>query len=369
VSGEEKGLQPQGASGSGDSLGGASSGASYWSFFAEDARRTGSPLYARLAEAISGDEALKALAANARKGQPHANMLLGAVHFLLLRGKGGDHPLRAFYPTLGGTAKVDERDPFHLFKDFVARHEEEILPLVRTRVTNTNEVGRSALLHPGFRRVAELGREPLNLIEIGPSAGLNLLWDRYGVRYLSDGKLAAETAHDAKLVLDVELRGPRVPRLGPLPRIGRRIGLELNPVDLSNPDDRDWLRALIFPDMTGRTERLEKALAAFDPKAITLRQGDALALLSDAIAEIPEAETVCVYHTIAIYQFSRAMRATLEDILAMVGVRRPVLRLSLEYVSADGACMFDLISYRDGVREETRLASSHPHGRWVEWLD
>lgn len=286
-----------------------------------------------------------------------------------MRGKGAGHPLRAFYPTLGGAARVEERDPFPLFKDFVAQYEAEILPLIATRVTNTNEAGRSALLHPGFRRAAALGGTPVNMIEIGPSAGLNLLWDRYGVRYLKDGKVAAEFAPDARLVLDVELRGDRVPPLGPLPRIGRRIGLELNPVDLANPDDRDWLRALVFPDMTGRSERLDKALAVFDPKAVELRAGDALALLSDAIAEIPEDQTVCVYHTIAVYQFSRAMRDTLEDILATVGVRRRVFRLSLEYLSADGACVFDLISYRDGVREQTRLASSHPHGRWVEWLD
>lgn len=363
----EKDVRTQTSSGSAEPLGGSAPD-TYWTFFAEDAKRTGSPLYARLAEAIGGDEDLKALAANARKGQPHANMILGAVHFLLLRGKDRDHPLRAFYPTLGGTVRVETRDPFPLFKDFVERHRDEILPLIATRVTNTNEVGRSALLHPGFRRVAELGGAPVNIVEIGPSAGLNLLWDRYGVRYRKDGKVAAETAPGANLVLDVELRGGLIPPLGPLPKVGRRIGLELNPVDLANPDDRDWLRALIFPDMTGRSERLQKALAVFDPKAIDLRRGDALALLSDAIAEIPQSETVCVYHTIALYQFSRAMRETVEDILTTVGVRRPVYRLSLEYTSADGACLFDLISYRDGVRDEKKLASSHPHGRWVEWL-
>jgi len=149
----------------------------YWSYFMTDARKTGSPLYARLAEGVIGDEELKALAARARPGQPHANLLFGAVHFLLLRG--AQHPLRRHYPDLGGGAP-DGDDPFPPFKDFVGVHRDEIVRLVESRVTNTNEVGRSAVLHPGFRMLPKDGG--LHLIEVGPSAGLNMIWDRYGVR-------------------------------------------------------------------------------------------------------------------------------------------------------------------------------------------
>src|SRR5215472_5529771 len=142
----------------------------YWEIWAEDARRTGSQLYARLAAAIADDDALKALAARAQKGQPHANMILGAVHFLLLRG--ADHRLKRFYATLGsGTAAKDD-DPFPDFRDFVLTHEDMIARLIETRVTNTNEVARSSILHPGFRVVSEACGAPLHLVEIGPSAGL-----------------------------------------------------------------------------------------------------------------------------------------------------------------------------------------------------
>jgi hypothetical protein len=72
----------------------------YWRDFATDARRLGSPLYAELALAIDGDEALKALTRDRRPGQPPANLLLAAVHYLLLRG--AEHPLRSYYATLGG---------------------------------------------------------------------------------------------------------------------------------------------------------------------------------------------------------------------------------------------------------------------------
>ncbi len=215
----------------------------YWTFFIEDAKKIGSPLYARLADGVRSDADLKALAERARKGQPPANMILGAVHFLLLRG--AEHPLRKHYPDLGGGAPEGE-DPFPLFRDFVNLHRDAITKLIETRVTNTNEVGRSTVLHAGFRNLAAQVDAPLHLVEIGPSAGLNMIWDRYGVRYIKDGAVAASVGPDAKLVIDCEKRGDHVPPAGNNPAVAGRVGLELNPVDLSNADDRDWLRALMW---------------------------------------------------------------------------------------------------------------------------
>ena len=106
----------------------------YWRDFAEEARRQGSPLYAQLAIAIDSDESLKALTAGRRPGQPSANLLLAAVHYLLL--KGAVHPLRDCYATLGGTAS--DENAFALFRDFVAIHRDAVRQLIETRVTNTN---------------------------------------------------------------------------------------------------------------------------------------------------------------------------------------------------------------------------------------
>lgn len=335
----------------------------YWEFWSEDARRTGSELYARLTAAIAEDESLKALAARAQKGQPHANMILAAVHFLLLRG--ADHSAKRFYATLGGTANAQEDDPFPDFRDFVHAHEGEIAHLIRSRVTNTNEVARSSVLHPGFRAVAKACGEPLHLIEIGPSAGLNLIWDRYGVRYTRDGSVVASISPGAELVLDCELRGGGIPPAGKTPAVASRVGLELNPVDLASRDDRDWLRALIWPDEVARMKRLERALMLVEEVKPEIRGGDALELLPDALAAVPANEAVCVYHTIAVYQFSEQMREALESILTVAGLRRPVERLSLEQNGLD--VELSSIRYADGVRNEKVLAISHAHGRWLEW--
>jgi hypothetical protein len=335
----------------------------YWQFWATDAGRAGSELYSRLASAIGEDEELKTLAARARKGQPHANMILGAVHFLLLRG--AEHPLKRFYATVGGTARVEDNDPFPDFRDFVLSRESEVSRLIETRVTNTNEVMRSSVLHAGFRAAATAFGAPLHLVEIGPSAGLNLIWDRYGVRYLRDEKTVASIAPESALVLDCELRGANDPPTGPAPAVASRVGLELNPVDLGNRDDRDWLRALIWPEDVARLQRFERAVDVFGEQPPEIRAGDALALLPDALAEAPRGETVCVYHSIAIYQFSAEMKEALDNILTVAGLRRPVARLSLEYNGLDAE--LTLIRYADGVREQRLLAISHPHGRWLEW--
>lgn len=336
----------------------------YWEFFAADAKRTGSLIYSRIAEGIGRDDQLKSMCAKARPGQPHANMILGAVHFLLLRGE--PHPLKRFYGTVGGDTSAERVDPFPDFRDFVLMHGEAVQALIATRVTNTNEIGRSALLHPGFRAIARAVNYPLSLIEIGPSAGLNMIWDFFGVRYRKDGVIAASINEAAPLIIECELRGGRLPPIDGSPTVAGRVGLELNPVDLANADDRDWLRALIWPNQVARLERLDRAIELFAAHQPLIKAGDALTLLPDALAAIPSTETPCVYHTIAIYQFSRAMRQALDDILTVAGLRRPVWRLSFEY---DGELyILSAIRYADGTRQETRLASCHPHGTWLEWL-
>jgi hypothetical protein len=333
----------------------------YWAFFTKEALRTGSLLYSRLAAGVRDDERMKALAARVRRGQPHANVLFAAVHFLLLRG--AKHPLRKFYPTLGGSPANEDDDPYPLFGDFVTAHESEVTDLIETRVTNTNEIGRCAVLHPAFRVVAAEIGEPLSLVEIGPSAGLNLTFDRYGVRYSRGGSVAASI--DGAFSLECELKGEKMPPTGAMPRVARRLGLELNPVDLSNADDRDWLRALVWPEDLPRHALLNRAIELYRPGDVEIRGGDALDLLPEALAEVPPDHVACVFHTIAVYQFSSEMKNALDNILIAASLRREVVRVGLEMAGPE--YLVTLMRYRDGVSSERVLASSHPHGRWLEW--
>lgn len=337
----------------------------YWAYFADETRRMQAPLYTQIVTGIAQDDELKALAATVRKGQPMANVLLAAVHFLLLRG--AEHPLRRFYPNLNGGARLDNEDPFPLFKAFVNAHRAEVASLVATKVTNTNEVGRSAYLHVGFRALAAEAGTPLHLVEIGPSAGLNQFWDRYAVSFQRAGETCRIGPDDADLVLTTELRGEKVPPLTRTPAIASRIGLERNPVDLSDSDQRDWLRALVWPDQTARFAQLERALSMMAREKPNIRPGDALDLLPEVLRELPEdGAAVCVYHTFVVYQFSEEMRRGLDDMLIAMGLRRPLWRLGVEGTLSGDAPML-LYSYRDGVRERRELANCSPHGHWLEW--
>ena len=336
------------------------SGFDYWDHFAAEARRARAPLYERLALGVGGDAELRAIAAGVRRGQPQANVLFGAVHYLLLRG--AQHSLRGFYRNLGG---MEEGDPFPAFRDFVLRDREILAPIIASRITNTNEVARSALLAAGFRAAAQEAGEPLHLIELGPSAGFNLHWDRYGVRYMRDGEHFDLEVPNAALLIECRLVGPKLPPLGPSPKVASRVGLERNPVDLSDPDARDWLKALVWPDQVQRFARLEQALAAAGTPPI--QRGDALELLPEAMAAAPEHEPVVVYHSMVTYQFSQDMREAFDAMLIMASLRRPVWRVSLEG-TLSGDCPLLLYSYRDGSKQKRHLANCNAHGEWLEWL-
>jgi len=343
-------------------------GFDYWEYFVAETERAEAPLYTQIVRGIANDSELKELAARVQKGQPPANILLASVHYLLLRGS--EHPLRTFYPNLNGGRRVEGENPFPAFQDFVNTHLTELLPLIEGGVTNTNEIARSSALHAGFRAVAKETGEPLHLIELGPSAGLNLLWDRYRVRYCRGNDTVEVGPADAPLTIGCQLRGEKNPSFGPSPRIASRVGLERKPVDLSDPAQRDWLKALVWPDQLARFARLEKAIELFRANPVEIRTGDALGLLPDAIAQVPEHEPLCVYHTYVVYQMSEELREALDNILIMASLRRPIWRLSCEgSLAFVGEAPMRLRRYVDGQKQSRELAHCHPHGAWIEWRD
>src|SRR5687767_7873946 len=143
--------------------------------------RGSSPLYERLALAIAEDPELLALAAHAPPGQPAPNLLLAAAHWLL-HGERGAAAAR-FYGSLTETP-APPAGAAPAFRAFCLERADVIRDLLATRRVQTNEVGRCAYLYPAFGVIARLaGGRPLGVIEVGASAGLNLLWDRYGYRY------------------------------------------------------------------------------------------------------------------------------------------------------------------------------------------
>lgn len=135
----------------------------------------GSPLYGVLCAVVAdSDELLRIL--NRILNRPYPNVFFAAVHYLLMKGDGPE--LAGFYPSL-----TDDPEPLAAvgrpFREFVVSREEEIIELGRTRHTQTNGCRRCVALLPAIWRS---GLSRFHLVDLGTSAGLNLLVDLYHYR-------------------------------------------------------------------------------------------------------------------------------------------------------------------------------------------
>jgi hypothetical protein len=320
-----------------------------------------SQLYGRLSLSIARDPELLALAAHARVGQPVPNLLFGAVQYLLLRDQ--TQPLTMYYPGL--TEHPDPGDPFPVFRAFCLERAGEIATLLETRLVQTAHVSRCTCLLPAFELIARRTGRPLALVEIGASAGLNLLWDRYSYEY-GGGRRHGNSR--SPLQLRTELRGTRRPPLpSRLPEVATRVGLDLNPIDVRDPDQVLWLRALIWPDETGRAHQLESALEVARQDPPTVIAGDALETLPAVLATVPRDHTLCVYHSYTVNQFSARGRQHLAALFEREARHRDLYRISIEMLGGEHP-RIDLTSYRASVRSDELLAWCDAHGAWLEWI-
>ncbi len=329
--------------------------------FAEHEGRGASPLYEQLCVAIAGDPAVLALAA-AATSSPVPNLLLGAVQYLLFAHP--RDPLAAFYPNL--TTTPASGDPYPAFRAFCLAQQAAITTILQTKRVQTNEVRRCACLLPAFGLVGtQAAGRPLALIEIGTSAGFNLLWDHYGYDYGAAGRAGDP---QAALQLHCEVRGERsLPIPARLPPVASRLGIDLHPLDGRDPNALSWLRALIWPEHTTRFQLLDQAVAAVQADPPELWAGDALDLLPRALAAVPADTVPCVFHSFTLNQFTPAGQAQGAAILEAVGAERDLACVSIEG-ERRGRTHLTLQQWHAGRQTIRVLARCNPHGAWIEWL-
>ena len=238
----------------------------YAEFAAREAHGV-SPIYERLAFAVAGDEELLARLGPLPPGKQQPNLLFGVVRFL------------------GGPV----HDPAE-FRAWTLANWPVVEPQIRARATQTNEAGRCAVLLPVLAGLPQ----PLALLEVGASAGLCLYPDRYAYRY------GAHTLGTGAPVLDCAATGLVPPAA--LPEVVWRAGLDLNPLDVTDPRDVAWLDALIWPEHEHRRARLRAAaaVAAADPPLLV--RGDLVDDLPALAAQAPAGATLVVLHTSVLYQ-------------------------------------------------------------------
>lgn len=325
-----------------------------------------SPLYERLARGVAMDRDLLSIADEAPASQPPPNLLLAAVHMLLL--KGSEHYLAEFYPTCTDDS-IDPRvtDPLPAFREFCLDNESRLRQLVNTRRVQTNAVGRSAVLYPSFGHLVRSGaRQPLAIVELGCSAGLNLYWDRFKYEYEDYGTYGDL---DSPVQIESAVRGPIDPPLQESPPlVDHRIGIDVNPLDVTRSDDVLWLRALVIPDHKWRHERLASAINLVRGNPPNLVQGDMIQGLDAVLSTAPDELTLCVFSTLTLYQLSDAEVGDLRNGLLTYSEKRPI-----HWLSGDPSMETEYRSYRyrrleDGDVEEERLAEYKSYGEWIRWL-
>jgi hypothetical protein len=351
--------------------------------FAQICASSNSPLYSALSSRVAEDEAVRSLAGCSTERQPPPNMLFGAVHFLLLRG--APHDLRMFYPSVGG--RSGHANVWPAFRDFCEEYRDGIVQLVASRRVQTNEVGRCGPLLVGMTFVERMFHgQPLAIIEVGASAGLNLLFDQYNYEYVGEERLkrlSTRPSHSASsgalpVVIRMLLRG-QLAALTPVPEtmplVVSRVGIDLAPVDVRDDDATQWVESMIWPDQIDRIELFRSAvrIARINPPRIV--PGDAMDVVAALIESAPSGAIPCVFHTHATYQMSSAWRAAFESLIVAAArrMRRDVAHLFIEWLSDEPGPEMRLTIHRadgDGVGSVAKaihLASCHHHGKWMNW--
>lgn len=273
--------------------------------------------------------------------------------------------------------------------DFVAwvdAHWAELERVMVARSTQTNEPGRCAVLAPVLASLPQ----PITLLEVGSSAGLCLLPDRYAYRF-SEGDpfglpgenpggqqssvVRPDAAADDAPVLECRVDGTPPGDPATLVVAARR-GLDVNPLDAADPDDVRWLRALVWPDEQDREERLAAclALAAADPPEIVTGdlRGAALTESLDALlAAVAPGSTPVLQHSAVLAYLPRAERDAFERAVASAGVRwvsyeGPSVLTSVKARLTDRAAWESTPNFVVALDGEP-IGRASAHGVWVSW--
>ena len=329
-----------------------------------------SPLSGRIAVALSGSaEAMRALeAAPARARRPA--VVLAALHDLALAGRAP--ALAAAYAAGDGEACAAAAI------DTLLGTTAPLPAMAVRRTPRTDGTGSCAVLYPAIAEAAHrAGADAVGLVDVGCAAGLELAVDRVGIAY-NDGQVLGDPASPVRLTATVVGDRPLPARA--MPEVAARIGVDRDPLDVTDPDDVRWLRACLPPDRPERRARLdaEMALAAQAP-ALLLR-GDALEVLPDAVAAVPAGALPVVCTTWVLSGIPPAGRPRFLHRLEEAAAGRPVAWVSVEGAGvapsvptlgdrrASGHSIVGVaVSGRSGLRAEA-VGRCWSRGRLLAWL-
>jgi len=322
----------------------------------------GAPLYSVLAPQIADSNEVLSLALQSLQGQPAPNMLFAAVQYLLE--KQPDHELASWYPRFGGQLDPEDVDPFPAFHQFCIQNQQEIRELLGSHRVQTNEVMRSTGLVVALGELYRQDRRPIELIDLGASAGLNLNFDLYS-HHLGDQSWGAA---DSAVTLAPELRGPHQPPFPSPAQVEARWGIDLHPVDVRNAGEARWLRALVYPEHTDRLAMLDAAMSVATAHPPEIVEGDLAEVLGDRLADVPGDRAVCLLASFVLHQLSVFKLDQLWSLLEEASRGRELTTILVHGYRDDPGGAIRLLRFADGERTRRKIADFNPHGMWIEYL-
>lgn len=285
--------------------------------------------------------------------------LAGALHSLVIGGS--DSVLAAAYPP----NNVGDDDLWSAVSHALKLHSDHVLNMLDSP-PQTNEVRRSSALMCGLLQVARQFGMPIELLELGSSAGLNLFADHY--RHSLGTHVAGDLTSNVSL--SPQWRGAEAV-LAPV-EIVSRAGCDLLPVSLGDAANLQRLQAYVWPDQTDRVERLQHAwnIASKVRGFAGVDKADAAEWLEARLRTPHEGVARVIFHTIAWQYFPADVRqrclSAIEAAGASASLRAPVAHFSMEADGGVGAAM-TLTTWPEG--NSRMIGRVDFHGRWIELFD
>lgn len=281
----------------------------------------------------------------------------GALHGLHLSGRA---------PELAPLYRGEPADDLAVLAEAIRVHEAFLMPWL-DRPPQTNEAGRSANFIAAMLWLADRGLPPrFECLEIGSSAGINLMIDRY--RYDLGGVIVGPD--DAVMTFVPEWRGPPPP--------GRHIeivslkGCDVAPLDLTDPAQALRLKSYVWPEHGVRFERIEAAIAAASVRPPDLVKMNAADFVEQQLAR-PQGEgmTRVLMHSIVWQYVPEDQQQRITRAMEVYGRQAPPDRaLAWIALEADRTLLRHglTVRYWPGGEQPRLVTAAHAHGAWVEWL-
>ena len=331
----------------------------------------GSPFTARLLERMVEDLEAGGPVADLVgdwQGPPRADAvamrLTSALHFAVLAGR--DLALAAEYPMARPEWRMDMTWP--VARAFLAREHTWVVDFLRSP-PQTNEPRRSIALLPGFLELAQAWDLPIDTLELGASAGLNLNWDQFVYR------TADWTWNEGRsdVIIETDWRGAP-PSLTVAPRIRACAGCDQSPLDVADLAQRMRLRSYVWADQADRLARFDVAADLAVAQGVRVERADAGRWVVDKLAGRARDAATVVYHSVFLQYPTSETRAAIRSAIEQAGAKAtsaaPLAWLRLEPEAIFGGprdsvrFFVDLVMWPGGERR--LLAETDGHARWVK---